>query len=52
MICKLYYLDTLSESNELEELEVVEESFKSGKGYKAGVNKGAVMENLATIDNF
>ena len=44
-ICKLFYLDTLSESNE--ELEVVEESFKSGKGYK-----GAVMENLATMDNF
>ena len=51
MICKLYYLDTLSESNE--ELEVVEESInQSGKGYKAGVNKGAVMENLATMDNF
>ena len=50
-ICKLYYLDTLSESNE--ELEVVEESInQSGKGYKAGVNKGAVMENLATMDNF
>ena len=42
----MYYLDTLSESND-EELEVVEESIKSGKGYKAVVNKGAVMENLA-----
>ena len=50
-ICKLYYLDTLSESNE--ELEAVEESInQSGKGYNAGVTKGEVMENLASMDNF
>ena len=27
----------------------MEESLKSGKGYKAGVTKGEVMENLATL---